>query len=123
MTDTEHPTATRTDIRTETRVRLVCPECGEPAHTVPPREWPLAGFAPRPGFSHHDGTPLCPVVGPDGYTPAAPTHAAACPEPAVTGPAASTSASGTATRPGMTAATRRGTGFRTGGSNGDRRGW
>jgi hypothetical protein len=46
------------------------PECGEPARKVPPREWPLAGWAPRPRFSHHDGTPLCPVVGPDGYTPA-----------------------------------------------------
>src|SRR5262249_14242378 len=43
MTDTEHPTAPRPDIRAETRVPLVCPECGEPARAVPPREWPLAG--------------------------------------------------------------------------------
>jgi hypothetical protein len=54
------------------RVSPVCPECGEPARAAPPREWPLAGFTPRPRYSHHDGTPLCPVVGPDGYTPAEP---------------------------------------------------
>jgi hypothetical protein len=61
---------------TGTRVPLVCPECGDPARAVPPQEWPLAGWAPRPRFSHHDGTPLCPVVGPDGYTPAEPSGAA-----------------------------------------------
>jgi hypothetical protein len=109
MTDTEHPTAPRTDIRTETRVPLVCPECGEPARAVPPREWLLAGFAPRPRNSHHDGTPLCAVVGPYGYTPADPIGAAACPAPAATGPADTPAASGTTTRPGTTAATRLGT--------------
>jgi hypothetical protein len=49
-----------------------CPECGEPARPVPPREWPLAGFAARPGASHLDGTPLCPVYGPHGSQPAEP---------------------------------------------------
>ncbi len=58
-----------------TPVPLACPECGEPARAIPPHphEWPLAGWRPRPRFSHHDGTPLCPVVGPDGYEPAHPT--------------------------------------------------
>lgn len=36
---------------------LRCPECGEPARPVPPRDWPLNGFTPRPVTSHHDGTP------------------------------------------------------------------
>jgi hypothetical protein len=116
MTHTEHPAAIRPDIRTETRVPLVCPECREPARAVPPREWPLAGFAPRPRHSHRDGTPLCPVVGLDGYTPADPIGAAACPAPAVTGPVDTTSAGATTTRPGMTAATRRGTGYRAAGT-------
>ncbi len=65
---TQHPTPP-----TGTPGPLVCPECGEPPRAAPPREWPLAGWKPRPRYSHHDGTPLCPVVGPDGYTPAEPT--------------------------------------------------
>jgi hypothetical protein len=72
MTATEPGTTTRPRTA-DTPMPLVCPECGEPARVVPPNEWPLAGWAPRPRFSHHDGTPLCPVVGPDGYTPAEPT--------------------------------------------------
>ncbi|MEU8159494.1 hypothetical protein [Micromonospora parva] len=51
---------------------LRCPECGEPARPVPPRDWPLNGFTPRPAASHHDGTPLCPVPGPNGSQPADP---------------------------------------------------
>ncbi|MEV7231243.1 hypothetical protein AB0M79_30130 [Polymorphospora sp. NPDC051019] len=51
---------------------LRCPECGEPARPVPPRDWPLDGFASRPAASHHDGTPLCPVPGPNGSQPAEP---------------------------------------------------
>ncbi|MEV0396497.1 hypothetical protein [Polymorphospora rubra] len=51
---------------------LRCPECGEPARPVPPRDWPLDGFASRPAASHHDGTPLCPVPGPNGSRPAEP---------------------------------------------------
>ncbi|TCB91675.1 hypothetical protein E0H26_25540 [Micromonospora zingiberis] len=39
---------------------------------MPPRRWPLDGFASRPATSHHDGTPLCPVPGPNGSRPAAP---------------------------------------------------
>jgi hypothetical protein len=51
---------------------LRCPECGDPARPVPPHEWPLAGYAARPGASHLDGTPLCPVYGPHGAQPAEP---------------------------------------------------
>jgi hypothetical protein len=51
---------------------LRCFECGQPARPVPPRDWPLAGFAPRPCVSHLDGTPLCPVYGPHGAQPAEP---------------------------------------------------
>ncbi|MEU8182041.1 hypothetical protein AB0B86_14885 [Micromonospora sp. NPDC049047] len=51
---------------------LRCPECGEPARPVPPRDWSLNGFTPRPAASHHDGTSLCPVPGPNGSQPADP---------------------------------------------------
>ncbi len=51
---------------------LRCPECKEPARPMPPRDWPLNGFVPRPAASHHDGTPLCPVPGPNGSQPANP---------------------------------------------------
>ncbi|BCJ51791.1 hypothetical protein Asp14428_32660 [Actinoplanes sp. NBRC 14428] len=63
--------------RTNEPGSLRCPECGQPARPVPPREWPLAGFAARPGASHLDGTPLCPVYGPHGAQPAAPVGAPA----------------------------------------------
>ncbi len=89
---------------TGTRMPLVCPECGEPARKVPPHEWPLAGWAPRPRFSHHDGTPLCPVVGPDGYTPAEPTGPTDTDTPDPMTATGGTSANGTDT-PGMTAPT------------------
>ncbi|MGX6606191.1 hypothetical protein ACWKSP_29320 [Micromonosporaceae bacterium Da 78-11] len=56
---------------------LRCPECGQPARPVPPRDWPLAGFAVRPGASHLDGTALCPVYGPHGAQPALPVGAPA----------------------------------------------
>ncbi len=71
MTANQAPTGTPTRA-TGTPVALACPECGEPARAVPPREPLLSGWKPRPRFSHHDGTPLCPVVGPDGYEPATP---------------------------------------------------
>ncbi len=49
----------------------VCPECGEPVVPVAPAVWTSAwGLAP--GWSHLDGQPLCPVVGPAGYQPADP---------------------------------------------------
>ena len=51
---------------------LRCPECGAAVRPVPPRDWPLAGFAARPGASHLDGTPLCPVYGLHGAQPADP---------------------------------------------------
>ncbi|WP_231394935.1 hypothetical protein [Micromonospora sp. CNB394] len=51
---------------------LRCPECEQPALLVPPRDWPLNGFAARPAASHTDGTPLCPVPGPHGSQPADP---------------------------------------------------
>src|SRR5947207_1133137 len=72
MTANEAPTGAPPRA-TGTPVALACPECGEPVRAVPPREWLLSGWKPRPRFSHHDGTPLCPVVGRDGYTPAEPT--------------------------------------------------
>ncbi|MGW5557594.1 hypothetical protein ACWER9_10270 [Micromonospora sp. NPDC003944] len=56
---------------------LRCPECKEPARLVPPRDWPLNGFAACPGASHTDGTPLCPVPGPNGSQPADPVGAPA----------------------------------------------
>lgn len=54
--------------------RAVCPECGEPVQPVPPLQWP-AGNGPRPGWSHLDGEPLCPVIGEKGYVPAEPEAA------------------------------------------------
>jgi len=56
---------------------LRCPECGEPARPTPPRHWPLDGFVSRPAASHRDGTPLCPVPGPEGSQPADPVGVAA----------------------------------------------
>lgn len=56
---------------------LRCPECGEPARPVPPREWPLEGWSARPVASHLDGTALCPVPGPHGSQPADPIGAPA----------------------------------------------
>ena len=52
----------------------MCPECGEPAVKVPPASlmpWQAHGLA-APQWSHRDGTPLCPVIGPAGYQPAEP---------------------------------------------------
>jgi hypothetical protein len=54
--------------------QLVCPECGEPVVRRPPTNW-LPAWGPRPEYSHADGEPLCPVVGPDGYRPADPVPA------------------------------------------------
>jgi hypothetical protein len=73
---TTNDTPARTPATTGAALSLTCPECGEPARRVPPHDWPLSGWAAWPGFSHHDGTPLCPVIGPDGYAPADPTGAA-----------------------------------------------
>jgi hypothetical protein len=56
---------------------LRCPECGEPARPVPPRDWPLQGWQARPAASHLDGTALCPVPGPHGSQPADPIGASA----------------------------------------------
>ena len=38
---------------------LVCPGCAEPVTGQPPAGWP-AGAGPAPGFSHADGSVLCP---------------------------------------------------------------
>jgi hypothetical protein len=98
-TGTETPTGTATGAAatptpgtadTGARSPLTCPECWEVALAVAPVAWPLVGWRPVPRFSHHDGTPLCPVVGPDGYTPAeltdpAPAHTQPA-DTAVTGP-------------------------------------
>jgi hypothetical protein len=56
---------------------LFCPECRELVRAVPPTEWPLAGWAPRPAHSHLDGTPLCPVYATGGVRPAEPVTAPA----------------------------------------------
>lgn len=53
---------------------LLCPQCGEPVQQRPPTAWTQA-WGPRPGHSHLDGQPLCPVVGPGGYRPAQPMTA------------------------------------------------
>lgn len=60
---------------------LRCPECGEPARTVAPSDWPMPETMPRPAASHHDGTPLCPVPGPHGSQPAEPITDPAAPSP------------------------------------------
>ena len=69
--------------------QMTCPECGENAHARPPRDlvnWEAHGITP-PGWSHSDGSSLCPVPGPSGgYQPAQPQPAdpgadAAQPEP------------------------------------------
>lgn len=54
--------ATTTTMTTNTEVdldALVCPGCGEPAVGEPPSSWPAAAGA-APGFSHPDGSVLCP---------------------------------------------------------------
>jgi hypothetical protein len=48
-----------------------CPGCGEPAVEDAPDRWTQA-YGPAPRFSHYDGEPLCPVMGPNGYEPAQP---------------------------------------------------
>lgn len=53
---------------------LICPECGEPVVTQAPSSW-LPAWGPAPAYSHLDGEPLCPVVGPHGYQPANPQEA------------------------------------------------
>jgi hypothetical protein len=63
-----------TDTATDAALGRVCPECGEPVRRVPPRSlvpWAAHGL-PVPQWSHTDGEPLCPVLGPDGYRPADP---------------------------------------------------
>src|SRR5262249_2437094 len=52
----------------------VRPECGAPAYPGPPTALVRGGghgMPPR-GWSHADGEPLCPVLGPGGYQPATP---------------------------------------------------
>ncbi len=82
-----------TDERTSTHAerQMTCPECGENAQHRPPSDqvsWEAHGLA-RPGWSHRDGSSLCPVIGPSGgYQPAQPQPAepgagAARPEPPV----------------------------------------
>lgn len=53
---------------------LCCPECGEEVQDRPPLRWIVP--APVPRWSHLDGTPLCPIVGADGYTPGEPIECA-----------------------------------------------
>ncbi len=51
--------------------RPVCSECGEPAVEVEPSTW-IPAWGERPSWSHEDGEPLCPEVGPNGYQPCQP---------------------------------------------------
>jgi hypothetical protein len=56
---------------------LACPECDEDAVRRPATDlvpWEAQGLDP-PGWSHRDGSALCPVIGPDGYEPARPRPA------------------------------------------------
>ncbi|HBW20487.1 MAG TPA: hypothetical protein DEH11_16495 [Actinobacteria bacterium] len=63
---------------------MTCPECGEDAREQPPADlvnWQAHGIA-EPGWSHRDGSALCPVLGPSGgYQPAQPQAAQPRPEP------------------------------------------
>lgn len=57
--------------------KMICPECGEEAvHRPPgiPFPWEAHGLN-QPEWSHADGEPLCPVIGPHGYEPAQPVPA------------------------------------------------
>jgi len=50
-----------------------CPECGEPAiRAADPRPDRYPATFPPITWTHLDGEPLCPVIGPDGYQPAEP---------------------------------------------------
>ncbi len=57
------------------RRSMICPECDQNASRQPPADlvnWRAHGID-RPGWSHRDGTALCPVIGPSGgYQPARP---------------------------------------------------
>ncbi|MBL7491178.1 hypothetical protein I6A60_38635 [Frankia sp. AgB1.9] len=53
---------------------MVCPECGEPAVPHRPAVPAVAGRDDGT-WSHRDGQPLCPVIGPHGYQPADPVAA------------------------------------------------
>jgi hypothetical protein len=59
-------------------LRMVCPECGEPAvHRLPNGAGTgslLAAEPARQRWSHRDGEPLCPVVTESGYQPALPVR-------------------------------------------------
>lgn len=76
---TATPTATATATMTggAGAAGWVCPECGEPARPVRPATLvPYAAHGlPVPAWSHTDGEPLCPVIGPAGYQPATPVPA------------------------------------------------
>jgi hypothetical protein len=57
-------------------VGLACPECKEEVLTGPPTAlvpYEAHGLE-EPGYSHLDGEPLCPVMGPRGYQPADPVE-------------------------------------------------
>ncbi|GGK43721.1 hypothetical protein GCM10010124_40610 [Pilimelia terevasa] len=56
-------------------LKLVCPECGEPARDRPPTDL-MPDIGARPAESHTDASPLCPVTGPHGSAPATAVPAA-----------------------------------------------
>jgi hypothetical protein len=51
---------------------LRCPGCRKAAFGNPPEYWEMPECYPVPGFSHVDGTPLCPVFGSDELLPVLP---------------------------------------------------
>lgn len=50
------------------------PRWRNPHGSLAPTSWTQA-WGPRPPYSHRDGQPLCPVIGPGGYRPAEPVRA------------------------------------------------
>ncbi|MEV5289953.1 hypothetical protein AB0K64_01775 [Streptomyces sp. NPDC053741] len=51
--------------------QMVCSECGEPAQESTPADW-IGAWGVPPGWSHLDGSSLCPVMGGSGYEPCQP---------------------------------------------------
>jgi hypothetical protein len=74
--DGERPTGEDQPAAGADMVGLVCPECGEDAVEQPPTA--LVPYQAHeqavPAYSHPDGEPLCPVMGPRGYQPADPVE-------------------------------------------------
>jgi hypothetical protein len=60
-------------METRSYVTIFCPECGDAAEDMPPRDWHEPGWLP--GYRHvADRTALCPVVTRDGCRPSEPVE-------------------------------------------------